>query len=130
MKHESLKMNLQSLKKQLNDEKVQLIKGKITKSDITFYENKPNLKNIKIGVNTFETGKYEILPAWWSKKQTQYKPKANPITEMQKMGLSCYLTNEYRKRASRRVKKQTRFEPNSNPITPTVNYIDETGFVI
>ncbi len=64
---------------QLNSKKVRLFKGKITKSSITFSENKPNFKNIKIGVSSFKTSKYEISTAWRSQKQTQYKPNTNPI---------------------------------------------------
>jgi hypothetical protein len=44
-----------------------------------FMQNKPNFKNIKIGVSPFETSKYQILSAWRGEKtnpiQTQLKPK-------------------------------------------------------
>ncbi len=73
MKLESLKMNLQSLKRQLNNQKGWLIKGKITKIAPAFIQNKANFKNIKISVSSFQTSKCEILPAWRSKKQTQFK---------------------------------------------------------
>jgi hypothetical protein len=39
-------------------------------------EGKPNLKNIKIGVSPCKISKYEISPAWRSKKQTQFKPNS------------------------------------------------------
>ena len=63
---------------QLKMKKTHLNKGKITKSCITFCDNKPNFINPEVGVSSFETGKYEILHAWRSKKsnpiQTQFKP--------------------------------------------------------
>jgi len=41
-------------------------------------KNKPNFKNIKFGVSSFETSKYEILTAWRGEKtnpiQSQFKP--------------------------------------------------------
>ncbi len=81
------------MKNQLNNIKVLIFKGKITKSFITFSENKPNSINIKIGVSPFKTSKCEILSAGSGKKQTQLfildvsllaflsgvKPNTNPI---------------------------------------------------
>ena len=43
-----------------------------------FSENKPNFKNIKIGVSSFETSKYEILPAWRGEKTNPIKPNSKP----------------------------------------------------
>ncbi|MFX0198152.1 MAG: hypothetical protein ACFFCW_18695 [Candidatus Hodarchaeota archaeon] len=83
------------MKNQLNNKKVWLFKGKITKSSIAFSENKPNFKNIKIGVSSFMTSKYEISPAWRGKKQTQYKPNSNPIPERPKMNANIYYTSGY-----------------------------------
>ncbi|MBC8472714.1 MAG: hypothetical protein H8D56_24905 [Planctomycetes bacterium] len=41
-------------------------------------QNKPNLKNTKIGISSFVTSKYEILSGWRGKKtkpiQSQFKP--------------------------------------------------------
>ena len=62
----------------LKNGKNRLIKEKITKSCITFRENKPNFKNIKIGVSSFETSKYEVLPAGSGEKTNPIKPNTNP----------------------------------------------------
>ena len=62
------------MKNRLNNKKSRLIRGKIAKSLTTFRKNKPNSKNIKIGVSSFITSKYEISPTWRSKNQTQFKP--------------------------------------------------------
>jgi hypothetical protein len=64
---------------QLKMKKTHLIKGKSTKITAAFIQNKPNLKNIKIGVSPFETSKCEILSAWRGENQTQSKPNSNPI---------------------------------------------------
>ena len=80
---------------QLKMKKTHLIKGKFAKSPTTFRKNKANFKNIKIGVNSFKISKCENLPAWRSKKQTQFKPKANPIPERPKMNTNIYYTLGY-----------------------------------
>ncbi len=67
------------VKSQENNKKGRYFNGKIAKSAVTFRKNKPNFKNIKISVNSFKTSKYEILPAWPGKKQTQFKADSNPI---------------------------------------------------
>jgi len=51
------------VKRHLNNQKGWLIKGKSTKIAAAFMQNKANFKNIKIGISSFETSKYEILPA-------------------------------------------------------------------
>jgi len=67
----------------LKNEKGCSFKGKSTIIAAVFMQNKPNLKNIKIGVSPFETSKYEILPAWRGEKtnpiQTQFKANSKPI---------------------------------------------------
>ncbi len=52
---------------------------KIAKSRPTFRKNKPNSKNIKTGVSSFETRKYETLPACRGGKTNPIKPNSNPI---------------------------------------------------
>jgi hypothetical protein len=105
-------MKLKSLKSQVNNEKNRQIKGKITKSSITFNENKPNLKNIKIGLSPFKTTKYGNLPAWRSKKQTQSKPNSNPMLKRPKMNTNIYQTKIYNDETTLRLQKN---KPNSNP---------------
>ncbi len=75
---------------QLNHEKNRQIKGKSTKIAAAFIQNKPNLKNNKIGVSSFQKSKYEILPAWRGKKQTQFKPNPNPIPKRPKLNANPF----------------------------------------
>jgi len=80
-------MYLQSSKKQLNNQKVCLFKRKTAKSSTTFRRNKPNFKNIKIGVSSFETSKYEISPACRGEKTNPIKPNTKPIQSQFKPNL-------------------------------------------
>jgi len=98
-------MNHLLSKKQLKNEKNRQIKEKITKSYSTFCENKPNSKTIKIAISPFKASRYEILPAWRSKKQTQFKPNTNPIHERPKFALSSFMTSKYEHLCRRRVTK-------------------------
>ncbi len=120
MKLESLKMKPQSLKKQVNNKKGSKIKGKITKSYITFSENKPNSPIVQMNASLFITMNYTIFTSLTGvknkPKQTQFKPKTKPIVEKQKMNVNIYYTKEYNNiTAFRRKKtnpKQTQFKPN------------------
>jgi hypothetical protein len=118
MKLEWLKMNLQSLKRRRNNKKSSKIKGKITKSSITFSENKANFKTSEIGVSSFAKSKYEILPAWRGKKTnpskpnlSQNKPNSNPICFKTIIGLSSSMTSKYEKSEDSSGKKQTQTNP-------------------
>ncbi len=80
--------------------------------------NKPNSKNIKIGVSSFKTSKYEISPAWRGEKtnpikpnQSQNKPNSNPIHERPKMSVRNAITMNYKDFAPLASKKQTQFKP-------------------
>jgi len=64
---------------QLNNKKGNLFNEKITKIAAAFIQNKANFKSIKIGVSSFHTSKYEILPAWRGEKTNPIKPNSNPI---------------------------------------------------
>ncbi len=88
-------MSLKSLKSRVNSQKTYPIRGKIAKFAPAFIQNKPNFKNIKIGVSSFETGKYEILTARRGKKQTQFKPNTNPIHKRPKMNANICNTKIY-----------------------------------
>ncbi len=113
---------------QLNNEKNRQIKGKITKSSITFSENKPNSQNNKIGVSSFGASKYEILTAWRGKKQTQFKPnqtqfKAN-LRKAKNEPKKCY-NNELQRFCPGGAKKsnpiQTQNKPNAANLSPRDN---------
>ena len=73
---------------QLNNEKVWSIKGKTTKSSITFRINKPNFQNAQMNVNAFLQKDYENETAFRPKKQTQFKPNQ---TQFQKSQNECKL---------------------------------------
>ncbi len=63
----------------LNNKKGWLIKAKSAKIAADFMQNKANYKYIKIGVSSFKTSKYEILPARRGEKTNPIKPNTNPI---------------------------------------------------
>ncbi len=46
-----------------------------------FMQNKPNVKDAQINVNSYMKSKYEILDTWLSGKN---KPNSNPISEKPK----------------------------------------------
>jgi hypothetical protein len=107
-------MTLESLKSRLNIQKNRQISEKIIKSSMTFNENKPNFKNIKIGVSSFETSKYEILPAWRGKKQSQPNPiqtQYKPYSQKAKNERKFYYNNELQKFSQLAGKKQTQTNP-------------------
>jgi hypothetical protein len=62
-------------------------------------QNKPNLLNAQMNVNTVVTKDYEKTGLSDKGKtnpiQTQYKPKTNPIPERPKMNVTSILTKDY-----------------------------------
>ncbi len=60
-------------------------------------QNKPNVKDAQINVNSYMKGKYEKLDTWLSGKN---KPNSNPIKanfRKAKMNVNLTLTKDYRK---------------------------------
>ncbi len=105
------------VKRQLNCEKSQYIKGKITKSSITFSENKPNSPIVQLNVTYLSTMNYPIFTSLKKVKnkpnQTQFKANSNPIPKRPKMNINIYDTKVYdNKTAFRREINK----PNSKPI--------------
>ena len=82
-------------------------------------QNKPNLPDAPMNVNTILTKDYEnkrLADAAKTKPiQTQYKAKTNPIPEMSKMNITSILTKDYENETAFRPQKN---KPNSNPIKP------------
>ena len=80
-------MNRKSCKKQLNNEKSRSFKGKITKSYITFSENKPNSPNVQMNASLLITMNYAIFTSLTKvknkPKQTQFWPIIRPIKAKQ-----------------------------------------------
>ncbi len=60
-------------------------------------QNKPNVKDAQINVNSYMKSKYEILDTWLSGKN---KANSNPIKanfQKAKMNVNLTLTKDYRK---------------------------------
>ena len=109
-------MNLEALKSCVNNEKAGHSREKTTKSATNLIQNKPNFKNIKIGVSSFEKSKYEILPAGSSRKQTQFKPNTNPIYGVAEFTLSSFMTSKYVKSEDLAGNKTNPNKAKTNPI--------------
>jgi len=61
-------------------------------------QNKPNVKDAQINVNSYMKGKYVKLDTWLSGKN---KPNSNPIKpnfKKAKMNVNLTLTKDYRKK--------------------------------
>ncbi len=61
-------------------------------------QNKPNVKDAQINVNSYMKGKYEIMDTWLSGKN---KPNSNPIKpnlKRAKMNANDFITKDYRKK--------------------------------
>ena len=69
---------------QLNNEKVWSIKGKTTKSSITFRRNKPNFEKAQMNINIYYIKDYQIFIPLAGQKN---KPNSNPISSKAKMNL-------------------------------------------
>jgi len=63
-----------------------------------FLQNKPNVKDAQININSYMKSKYEKLDTWLSGKN---KPNSNPIKpnlQKAKMNVNLTLTKDYRKK--------------------------------
>ncbi len=63
-----------------------------------FMQNKPNVKDAQINVNSYMKSNYEILDTWLSVKN---KPNSNPNKpnlRKAKMNINTYITKDYRKK--------------------------------
>ena len=63
-----------------------------------FMQNKPNVKDAQINVNSYMKSKYEKLDTWLSGKN---KPNSNPIKpnlQKAKMNVNLYVIKDYRKK--------------------------------
>ncbi len=58
-------------------------------------QNKPNVKDAQINVNSYMKSNYEELDNWLSGKN---KANSNPISKMAKMNVNLTLTKDYRKK--------------------------------
>jgi len=84
-----------------------------------FMQNKPNLLNALMNVNTVLTKDYENKRLRRCVKtkpiQSQYKAKTNPIPEMPKMKLNSYSTKDYENKPPSSPKKTNPIQTQSNP---------------
>jgi len=79
-----------------------------------FMQNKPNVKDAHINVNSYIKNKYEKLDTWLSGKN---KPNSNPNKpnlRKAKMNVNLYFIEDYRKKDDFLVRIN---KPNSNPIS-------------
>ncbi|GAG37735.1 unnamed protein product, partial [marine sediment metagenome] len=67
-------------------------------NQLLFMQNKPNVKDAQINVNSYMKSKYEKLDTWLSGKN---KPNSNPIKpnlQKAKMNVNLYVIEDYRKK--------------------------------
>ncbi len=67
-------------------------------NQLLFMQNKPNVKDAQINVNSYMNSKYEKLDTWLSGKN---KPNSNPIKpnfKKAKMNVNLYVIEDYRKK--------------------------------
>ncbi len=67
-------------------------------NQLLFMQNKPNVKDAQINVNSYIKSKYEKLDTWLSGKN---KPNSNPIKpnlQKAKMNVNLYVIEDYRKK--------------------------------
>jgi len=84
-------------------------------------QNKPNFKDGQMNVNIYYTNDYKnfisLAGQKTNPKQTQNKPKTNPIAERVKLMQSVYLQRIMKKNAAKGYEKtnpiQTQFKPSS-----------------
>ena len=65
---------------------------------LLFMQNKPNVKDAQINVNSYMKSKYEKLDTWLSGKN---KPNSNPNKpnlRKAKMNVNSFITKDYRKK--------------------------------
>ena len=115
---------------QSNNEKVWLLKGKTTKSSVTFRRNKPNSPIVQTDLTSCTTMNYTIFASLTKVKnkpnQTQFKANTNlssnvavggPIPERLKMNLNIYYTkvynNLFRWRGEKTNPIQSQYKPSS-----------------
>ena len=70
----------------------------LSTNQLLFMQNKPNVKDAQINVNSYMISKYEKLDTWLSGKN---KPNSNPIKpnlRKAQMNVNLTLTKDYRKK--------------------------------
>ena len=83
-------------------------------NQLIFMQNKPNVKDAQINVNSYMKSKYEKLDTWLSGKN---KPNSNPIKpnlRKAKMNVKSLIIKDYRKKGDFIVRIN---KPNSNTIS-------------
>jgi len=98
-------------------------------------QNKPNVKDAQINVNSYMKSKYEKLDTWLSGKNKANSNPIKPNFRKAKMNVNLYFIEDYRKKDDFVVRIN---KPNSNPIyeKPKMSanlyviedYEDETAF--
>ena len=85
-------------------------------NQLLFMQNKPNLLDAKMNVNSLITTDYENK---WQRRVRKNKPNSNPIKpnlRKAKMNVNSFITKDYRKKTLSQSEKtnpiQTQFKPN------------------
>ena len=66
-------------------------------NQLPFMQNKPNVKDAQINVNSYMKSKYEILDTWLSGKNKANSNPNKPNFQKAKMNVNLTLTKDYRK---------------------------------
>jgi release factor glutamine methyltransferase len=77
-------------------------------------QNKPNVKDAQINVNSYMKSKYEKLDTWLSGKNKANSNPIKPNCRKAQMNVNSLITKDYRKNDDFAVQKN---KPNSNPIS-------------
>ncbi len=75
-------------------------------------QNKPNVKDAQINVNSYMKSKYENLDTWLSGKN---KANSNPIPKKPKMSVNLYVIEYYENETAIRPKKTNPKQTQSCP---------------
>ncbi len=67
-------------------------------NQLLFMQNKPNVKDAQINVNSYMKSIYEILDTWLSGKNKANSNPNKPNLQKAQMNVNLYVTKDYRKK--------------------------------
>ncbi len=85
-------------------------------NQLLFMQNKPNVKDAQINVNSYMKSKYEKLDTWLSGKNKANSNPIKPNLKRAQMNANDFITKDYRKNDFLATQKTNPNKPNSNPI--------------
>ncbi len=86
-------------------------------NQLLFMQNKPNVKDAQINVNSYMKSKYEKLDTWLSGKNKANSNPIKPNLKRAQMNVNLTLTKDYRKKDDFAVRIN---KPKTNPILSAV----------